>query len=81
MGMGGSGRRRTDHILPCITMGLLAMELLAVGALILFWFIVLVLLLLSPAALQLGTLGFLALACAWLVFFFGQVAVGTHAIH
>jgi hypothetical protein len=61
-------------------MGLLAMELLAVGARILFWFIALVLLLFSVSALWLGTLGFLALLCTWLAFFFGQVAVGTHAV-
>ena len=43
-------------------MGLLAMELLAVGARILLWLIVIVLLLFSAATLQLGALGFLALA-------------------
>ena len=52
-------------------MGLLAMELLAVGARILLALLVLVLLLFSTAALQLGALGFLALACAWLAFFLG----------
>jgi hypothetical protein len=40
-------------------MGLLTMELLAVGACILLWLVVFVLLLFSAAALQLGTLGFL----------------------
>ena len=62
-------------------MGLFAMELLAVRARILFWFVVRVLLLFSASALQLGTLGFLALACMWLAFFCGRVAVGTHAVH
>ncbi len=52
-------------------MGLLVMELLAVGARILLWLIVLVLLLFSAATLQLGKLGYLVLACTWLVFFFG----------
>jgi hypothetical protein len=61
-------------------MGLLAMELLAVMARILLWFVVLVLLLFSMATLQLGTLGFLALACAWLAFFFGLGAIGTHTV-
>ncbi len=51
-------------------MGLLVMELLAVGAHILLWLVVLVLLLFSVSALQLETLGFLALACSWLAFFF-----------
>jgi hypothetical protein len=61
-------------------MGLLVMELPAVGARILLWLVILVLLLFSAAALQLGTLGFLALTCTWLVFIFEQVAVGTHAL-
>ncbi len=61
-------------------MGLLAMELLAVGARILLCLIVLVLLLLSPATSRLGALGFLALACMWLAFFFGQVPVGAYAV-
>jgi hypothetical protein len=52
-------------------MGLLAMELLAVGAHIFLWLVVLVLLLFSAATLQLGALGFLALACMWLAFFLG----------
>jgi hypothetical protein len=51
--------------------GLLAMELLAVGACILLCLVVLVLHLFSASASQLGTLGFLALACMWLAFFFG----------
>jgi hypothetical protein len=59
-------------------MGLLAMELLAVGARILLWLVILVLLLFSAAALRLGTLEFLALACMLLAFFFGRVVVGTH---
>ncbi len=61
-------------------MGLLAMKLLAVGACILLWLVVLALLLFSTAALQLEMLGFLALACVWLVFFSGQVADRTHDI-
>ncbi len=53
-------------------MGLLAMELLAVGARILFWFITLSCpILFSAAALQLGALGFLAFMCTLLAFFFG----------
>jgi hypothetical protein len=59
------------------SMGLLAMELLAVGARILLWLVVLLLLLFSVATLQLGALGFLALTCAWLAFFLGQVAGGA----
>ncbi len=63
-------------------MGLLAMELFAVlGARIFLWFVIYVLLLFSAAALRLGALGFLALACAWLAFFLGQVAVGAYAVH
>jgi hypothetical protein len=61
-------------------MGLLAMELLAVGARILLWLVILVLHLFSAATLQLGALRFLALACAWLAFFLGQVAVGGYAV-
>jgi hypothetical protein len=45
-------------------MGLLGMELLAVGARILLWLVILVLLLFFMATLQLGALRFLALACA-----------------
>jgi hypothetical protein len=52
-------------------MGLLAVELLEVGANILLWLIVLVLLLFSIATSRLGALRFLALACAWLAFFLG----------
>jgi hypothetical protein len=52
-------------------MGLLAMELLAVGARILLLLFVLVLLLFSASAVRLGTLGFLAIASQWLAFFFG----------
>jgi hypothetical protein len=58
-------------------MELLAMKLLAVGARILLWLVVLALLLFSAATLKLGALGFLALACALLAFFFGQDAVGA----
>ncbi len=47
------------------------MELLAVGAHILLWLIVLVLRLFATATLQLGALGFLALVCALLAFFLG----------
>ncbi len=61
-------------------MGHLAMELLAVGARILFWLIVPVLLLFPAATLQLGALGFLALACTWLAFVLGQVTVGAYAV-
>ncbi len=53
------------------SMGLLAMEILAVGARILLCLVILVLLLFSGSASQLGTLGFLAIECTWLVFFFG----------
>ncbi len=56
-------------------MGLLAMELLAVGTRILLWLVVFVLLLFSAATARLGALGFLALASAWLAFFLRQVAV------
>ncbi len=62
------------------SMRLLAMELLAVGACILLWLVVLVLLLFSASAVQLVTLGFLAVTCTWLAFFFGRVAVRTHAV-
>ncbi len=62
------------------SMGLLAMELLAVGARILLWLIVFVLLLFSMATAQLGALGFLALTCVWLVFFLRQVAVRAYAV-
>ncbi len=61
-------------------MGLLAMELLAVGAGILLWLIVLVLLLFSVAALRLGASGFLAPGCAWLAFFLRRVAVGAYTV-
>jgi hypothetical protein len=61
-------------------MGLLAIEILAVGARILLWLVVLVLLLFSAATLQLGALGFLAFTCAWLVVFLGQVTVGAYAL-
>jgi hypothetical protein len=61
-------------------MGLLVMELLAVGARILLWVVLLVLLLFSVAILRLGALGFLVLACAWLAFFLRQVAVGAYAV-
>ncbi len=61
-------------------MGLLVMELLAVGAHILLWLIVLVLPLFFAATTQLGALEFLALACAWLAFFLRQVAVGAYAV-
>ncbi len=62
-------------------MGLLVMALLAVGARILLWLIGLVLLLFFAATLLLGSLGFLALACMWLVFIVRQVAAGAFAIH
>ncbi len=52
------------------SMRLLAMELLAVGARILLWLVVLVLFLFTASAVQLGMLGFLAIASTWLVFFF-----------
>jgi hypothetical protein len=61
-------------------MGLLAMELFAVGARILLWLVIFFLLLFSVATSQLGALGFLALACAWLVFILGQVAVRAYAV-
>ncbi len=61
-------------------MGLLAMELLAVGARILLWLVVFVLLLFSAATAQLGALGFLALACSWLAIFLRQDAVGAYAV-
>jgi hypothetical protein len=61
-------------------MGLLAMELLAVGARVLLWLVVLVHLLFLAATTRLGALGFLALACAWLAFFVRQVAVGADAV-
>ncbi len=53
------------------SMRLLAMELLAVGAHILLWLMVLVLLLFYASATCLGTLGFLAIMSMWLAFFFG----------
>ncbi len=59
-------------------MGLLAMELLAVGTRILLWLVIFVLLLFSAATARLGALGFLALAWAWLAFFLRQVAVGAY---
>jgi hypothetical protein len=62
------------------SMGLITNELLAVGARILLWLIILVLLLFSAATLQLGELGFLALACAWLAFFLGRVAVRAYTL-
>ncbi len=62
-------------------MRLLTMELLAVGAPILLCLIVLVRLLFFASAVQLGMLGFLAIACTWLEFFFGKVAVETHTVH
>jgi hypothetical protein len=49
-------------------MGLLAMELFAVRARIVLWLIIFFLLLFPAATSQLGALGFLALACAWLAF-------------
>ncbi len=61
-------------------MGLLAMELLAVGACILLWLVILVLLLFSAATLQIGALGFLALACARLAFFLRLATVGAYAV-
>jgi hypothetical protein len=61
-------------------MGLIAMELLAVGARILLWLVVLVILLFSASAAQLGMMGFLAIASPWLAFFLGQVAVRIHAV-
>jgi hypothetical protein len=61
-------------------MRLLAIELLVVGAHILCWLVVLVLLLFTASAAQLGTLEFLAITSTWLVFFFGQVTVGIHAV-
>ncbi len=61
-------------------MGFLAMEFLAVGARILLRFVVLVLLLFTVATSRLGALGFLALACTWLAFFFRPVAVGAYAV-
>ncbi len=69
-----------DALVRFNLMGLLAMELLAVGARILLCFVVLVLLLFSRATLQLGALGFLVLACAWLAFFLRRVAVGAYAV-
>jgi hypothetical protein len=61
-------------------MGLLATELLAVGARIFLWLVVLVFLLFTAATLGLGALGFLALACVWLAIFLVQVAVGAYAV-
>jgi hypothetical protein len=52
-------------------MGLLAMELLAVGARIFLWLVIIVRLLFTAATSRLGALGFLALMCAWLAFFLG----------
>jgi hypothetical protein len=60
-------------------MGLLAMELLTMGACILLWLVVLVLLMFTAATLQLEALGFLALACTWLAFFL-LVTLGAHAV-
>ncbi len=51
-------------------MRLLAMELLAVGAGILLWLIILVFLLFAASATRLRTLGFLAIVSTWLAFFF-----------
>jgi hypothetical protein len=53
------------------SMGLLAMELFAVGAHILLWLIIFFFLLFPSATLQLGALGFLALACTCLAFVLG----------
>jgi hypothetical protein len=61
-------------------MGLLAMELFAVGAHILLWLVIFFLLLFPAAASRLGALGFLALACMWLAFVLGQVAVGAYPV-
>ncbi len=61
-------------------MGLLVMELLAVGAGILLWLVVLALLLFIAANSRLGALGFLVLTCARLAFFLGCVAVGAYAV-
>jgi hypothetical protein len=52
-------------------MGLLAMELLAVGAHILLWLVFLVFLLFTMATSRRGALGFLALVCTWLEFVLG----------
>jgi hypothetical protein len=62
------------------SMWLLGMELFAVGAHILLWLIIFFLLLFPAATLQLGALGFLALACAWLAFVLGRVAVKAYAV-
>ncbi len=56
-------------------MGLFAMELFAVGAGILLWLVIFFLLLFPVATLQLGALGFLVLACAWLAFVLRQVVL------
>jgi hypothetical protein len=56
------------------------MELFAVGARILLWLVIFFLFLFPAATSQLGVLGFLALACAWLAFALGRVAVGGYAI-
>jgi hypothetical protein len=61
-------------------MRLLPMELLAVGARILHWLIVLGLLLFFVSTAQLRTLGFLAIVSTWLAFFFGKVAIGIHPV-
>jgi hypothetical protein len=61
-------------------MRLLAMELLAVGARILLWLVILVLLLFSASAVCHGMLGFFSIGCTWLAFFFGQVAVKIHTV-
>ncbi len=62
------------------SMRLLVMELLVVGARILLWLVIIVLLLFSASAAQLGMLGVLAVTSTWLAFFFGRVAVGIHAV-
>jgi hypothetical protein len=61
-------------------MGLLAMELFAVGARILLWLLNFLLFLFPAATLRLGALEFLVLACAWLAFVLGRVAVRAYAI-
>jgi hypothetical protein len=59
---------------------ILAMELIAVGARILLWLVVLVLVLFSLATSGLGALGFLEFACTWLAFFLRQVVVKAYAV-
>jgi hypothetical protein len=49
----------------------LAIELLAAGARILHWLVVLVLLMFSASATQLGMLRFLAISSLWFAFFSG----------